>query len=135
MAWSRIARETGAEYLALKLDDPSFTAPVYASLVQSDQRRAQAHLVAMTDPRRPASRRGASTRPCSPARDSPPVASQPSERGPEPSDRHSPRPEHPFFRHARDAAGRHTVPEFPSRRSASSKQCVEPSVIKAFANV
>ena len=28
MAWSRIARETGAEYLALKLDDPSFTAPV-----------------------------------------------------------------------------------------------------------
>ena len=45
MAWSRIARETGAEYLVLKLDDPSFTAPVYASLVQSDQRRAQAHLV------------------------------------------------------------------------------------------
>jgi len=34
--WSRTARETGAEYLSLKLDDPSFTAPVYASLVQSD---------------------------------------------------------------------------------------------------
>jgi hypothetical protein len=30
--WSRTARETGAEYLSLKLDDPSFTAPVYASL-------------------------------------------------------------------------------------------------------
>ena len=36
-AWSRTARETGAEYLSLKLDDPSFTAPVYASLVQSDK--------------------------------------------------------------------------------------------------
>jgi uncharacterized protein (DUF736 family) len=34
---SRIARETGAEYLALKLDHPSFRAPVYASLVQSDK--------------------------------------------------------------------------------------------------
>jgi uncharacterized protein (DUF736 family) len=33
----RPARETGAEYLALKLDDPSFTALVYASLVQSDK--------------------------------------------------------------------------------------------------
>ncbi|MBX4937079.1 DUF736 family protein, partial [Rhizobium binae] len=29
--------ETGAEYLSLKLDDPSFTAPVYASLVQGDK--------------------------------------------------------------------------------------------------
>ena len=35
--WSRTARETGAEYLSLKLDDPSFTAPVYASLVQGDK--------------------------------------------------------------------------------------------------
>ncbi|WP_117196424.1 DUF736 domain-containing protein [Rhizobium terrae] len=35
--WSRTARETGAEYLLLKLDDPSFTAPVYASLVQDDK--------------------------------------------------------------------------------------------------
>lgn len=34
--WSRTARETGAEYLSLKLDDPSFPAPVYASLVQGD---------------------------------------------------------------------------------------------------
>ena len=30
------AKETGAEYLSLKLDDPSFTAPVYASLVQGE---------------------------------------------------------------------------------------------------
>ena len=35
--WSRTARETGAEYLSLKLDDPSFTNPVYASLVQGDK--------------------------------------------------------------------------------------------------
>ena len=33
---ARIGQETGAEYLSLKLDDPSFTAPVYATLVQSD---------------------------------------------------------------------------------------------------
>ena len=38
--WSRTARETGAEYLSLKLDDPSFTAPVYASLVQGDKGEA-----------------------------------------------------------------------------------------------
>jgi uncharacterized protein (DUF736 family) len=35
--WSKTARETGVEYLSLKLDDPSFTAPVYASLVQGDK--------------------------------------------------------------------------------------------------
>ena len=34
--WSKAAKDTGAEYLSLKLDDPSFTAPVYATLVQSD---------------------------------------------------------------------------------------------------
>jgi uncharacterized protein (DUF736 family) len=34
--WSRAAKDTGAEYLSLKLDDPSFTGPVYATLVQSD---------------------------------------------------------------------------------------------------
>lgn len=28
--WSKTTRETGAEYLSFKLDDPSFTAPVYA---------------------------------------------------------------------------------------------------------
>ncbi|MDL2408885.1 DUF736 family protein [Rhizobium calliandrae] len=31
--WSWTARETRAEYLSLRLDDPSFTAPVYTSLV------------------------------------------------------------------------------------------------------
>ena len=34
--WSKAAKDTGAEYLSLKLDDPSFTGPVYANLVQSD---------------------------------------------------------------------------------------------------
>lgn len=35
-AWTKAARETGAEYLSLKLDDPSFPAPIYASLVQGE---------------------------------------------------------------------------------------------------
>ncbi|WP_456305878.1 DUF736 domain-containing protein [Komagataeibacter xylinus] len=34
--WSRTAKDSGAEYLSLKLDDPSFNGPVYASLVQGD---------------------------------------------------------------------------------------------------
>ena len=36
-AWTKAARETGAEYLSLKLDDQSFPAPIYATLVQGDQ--------------------------------------------------------------------------------------------------
>jgi uncharacterized protein (DUF736 family) len=35
--WSKAAKDTGAEYLSLKLDDPSFTGPVYASLVQGEK--------------------------------------------------------------------------------------------------
>jgi uncharacterized protein (DUF736 family) len=35
-AWTKAARETGAQYLSLKLDDPSFPAPIYATLIQSD---------------------------------------------------------------------------------------------------
>ena len=35
--WSKAAKDAGAEYLSLKLDDPSFNAPVYASLVQGDK--------------------------------------------------------------------------------------------------
>jgi uncharacterized protein (DUF736 family) len=34
--WSKAARETGAEYLSMKLDDPSLPAPIYASLVRGD---------------------------------------------------------------------------------------------------
>jgi uncharacterized protein (DUF736 family) len=35
--WSKAARETGAEYLSIKLDDPSLPAPIYASLVHGDK--------------------------------------------------------------------------------------------------
>ncbi|MBO9669565.1 MAG: DUF736 domain-containing protein [Sphingobium sp.] len=35
--WSKAARETGAEYLSLKLDDPSLPSPIYAQLVQGDK--------------------------------------------------------------------------------------------------
>ena len=34
--WSKAAKDTGAEYLSLKLDDPSFTAPIYANLFEGD---------------------------------------------------------------------------------------------------
>ncbi|WP_192361974.1 DUF736 domain-containing protein [Mesorhizobium mediterraneum] len=34
--WSKAAKGTGAEYVSVKLDDPSFTAPVYATLIQGD---------------------------------------------------------------------------------------------------
>src|SRR5690349_13977602 len=35
-AWSRQARDTGRSYLSLKLDDPSFPAPIFASLHKAD---------------------------------------------------------------------------------------------------
>ncbi len=31
--WKRTAKETGREYFSMKLDDPSFPSPIYASLV------------------------------------------------------------------------------------------------------
>jgi len=34
--WRKIARETGRDYHAVKLDDPSFPAPIHASLVEVD---------------------------------------------------------------------------------------------------
>jgi uncharacterized protein (DUF736 family) len=34
--WSKAAKDSGAEYLSLKLDDPSFNGPVYANLVQGE---------------------------------------------------------------------------------------------------
>jgi uncharacterized protein (DUF736 family) len=33
-AWKKTARDSDREYLSVKLDDPSFAAPVYASLVK-----------------------------------------------------------------------------------------------------
>jgi len=34
--WLKAARDTGAEYVSVKLDDASFPAPIYATLVQGD---------------------------------------------------------------------------------------------------
>ena len=36
-AWKKTARESSREYLSVKLDDPSFPAPIYASLVDTDE--------------------------------------------------------------------------------------------------
>ena len=35
-AWKRQAWETGREYLSVKLDDPSFPQPIYATLVAAE---------------------------------------------------------------------------------------------------
>ena len=35
-AWQKTS-EQGRDYLSVKLDDPSFSAPIYASLVESDE--------------------------------------------------------------------------------------------------
>ena len=35
--WRKAAKDTGAEYVSVKLDDPSFQAPVYATLVQGEK--------------------------------------------------------------------------------------------------
>lgn len=34
--WTKAARDTGVAYLTLKLDDPSFAAPIYATLTESE---------------------------------------------------------------------------------------------------
>ncbi|OHB26264.1 MAG: hypothetical protein A2790_20065 [Phenylobacterium sp. RIFCSPHIGHO2_01_FULL_69_31] len=36
-AWKRTARDTGRDYLSVKLDDPSFPAPIYANLVDAEE--------------------------------------------------------------------------------------------------
>lgn len=35
-AWKKTTRETGGDYLSVKLDDPSFPAPIYASLIEDE---------------------------------------------------------------------------------------------------
>ena len=35
-AWKKTAKESDREYLSVKLDDPSFPAPIYASLVKGE---------------------------------------------------------------------------------------------------
>jgi uncharacterized protein (DUF736 family) len=34
--WTKAVKDTRVEYLSLKFDDPSFTGPVYATLIQTD---------------------------------------------------------------------------------------------------
>ena len=34
--WSYMSRETGTDYMSLKLDDPSLPAPIFANLVQGE---------------------------------------------------------------------------------------------------
>jgi uncharacterized protein (DUF736 family) len=36
-AWKKTARETDRDYLSVKLDDPSFPAPIYANLVDAEE--------------------------------------------------------------------------------------------------
>ncbi|MHC2618178.1 uncharacterized protein (DUF736 family) [Bradyrhizobium huanghuaihaiense] len=33
-AWQKTARDTERDYLSVKLDDPSFSAPIHASLIE-----------------------------------------------------------------------------------------------------
>jgi len=35
-AWRKTARESGREYWSVKLDDPAFAAPLFASLVETE---------------------------------------------------------------------------------------------------
>ena len=35
-AWKKIARESGRVYWSVRLDDPAFAAPLYASLVETE---------------------------------------------------------------------------------------------------
>lgn len=35
-AWQKVSKETERDYLSIKLDDPSFPAPIYATLIEVD---------------------------------------------------------------------------------------------------
>ena len=35
--WTKTARDSGRDYISVKLDDPSFPKPIYASLVEADE--------------------------------------------------------------------------------------------------
>ena len=48
-AWSKQSNE-GRNYLGLKLDDPSFTAPIYANLVEDED--GQSHSLIWSRPNR-----------------------------------------------------------------------------------
>ena len=38
-AWKKTARESGRDYWSVKVDDPAFAAPLYASLVETDDEK------------------------------------------------------------------------------------------------
>lgn len=64
-AWSKTARESGRAYHQVRLDDPSFSSPIFANLIQ-DEATGQFNLIwNRPKPRVPGKRRGstASTRP------------------------------------------------------------------------
>lgn len=48
-AWSKTSNE-GRDYLGLKLDDPSFTAPIYANLVEAED--GESHSLVWSRPAR-----------------------------------------------------------------------------------
>ena len=50
-AWSKRSKE-GRDYLSLKLDDPSFNAPIYANLFDDEGGKATPALVAAAEERR-----------------------------------------------------------------------------------
>jgi uncharacterized protein (DUF736 family) len=35
-AWNKVSERTGKPYIAVKLDDPSFAAPIFASLIEQE---------------------------------------------------------------------------------------------------
>ena len=39
-AWQKTAKESGRDYWSVKLDDPAFAAPLYASLVETEDDKA-----------------------------------------------------------------------------------------------
>jgi hypothetical protein len=53
-AWQKIAKESGRDYWSVRLDDPAFAAPLFASLVETDDEKAFTccgHAARRTDPR------------------------------------------------------------------------------------
>ena len=53
-AWAKTARESGRTYRQVRLDDPSFPAPIFANLVQDEEPGSYALI--WTRPKRPAKR-------------------------------------------------------------------------------
>ena len=84
-AWSKQSNE-GRDYLGLKLDDPSFTAPIYA--LRGRRRRLQPHLVPSHPPQRrvkpdrfPPGRSGRDLFPMPTESDAPSIADCPIQNG------------------------------------------------------